>query len=184
MAEQVILAVLAKMNRRVPATKLVKLVYLTDYIYFQHFGRTMTGLRYQWDHYGPNAVGHAIIQTAEGQAREGRLEYQRQENPFGGITKYFLTCSGQDLGLDNVQEMILDDVIQRYGSLSVEEITRESKKTKPFRQAAQFDLLEMEHQFPAYSASNEDIAAHLREMEDGGTTLEQIQQRHAVRVHL
>ena len=63
--KNVVLNVLGNVGGRVPATKLVKLVYLTDYIHFQHFGETITGLTYQWDHYGPNAIGHAIVTSAE-----------------------------------------------------------------------------------------------------------------------
>ena len=66
--DHVILSVLAKVGGGVPATKLVKLVYLVDYMHYQHFGETVTGLEYQWDHYGPNAVQHGIVSAAEGLA--------------------------------------------------------------------------------------------------------------------
>ena len=177
--KSVILGILSKMGRRVPATKLVKLVYLSDYIHFQHFGVTITGLQYQWDHHGPNAVKHAIVQTAQDQAEDGSLEYGQQGNYYGGVTKYFSVDRTQMVPtLDPTVEMVLDDVVNSYGTLKVSAITEESKKTKPFRDAYQYDMLEMEHQFPALNASEEDVQGHLREMEDGGVSLEQMRQRY------
>ena len=178
--KSVILGILSKMGGRVPATKLVKLVYLSDYIYFQHFGVTITGLKYQWDQFGPNAVGHAIVQTAQNQAEDGSLEYeQQQENYYGGVTKYFSVDKTQMVPtLGPTVEMVLDDVVNSYGTLNVSAITVESKKTKPFREAYQSNMLHFEHQFPVQSASEEDVQGHLREMEDGGVSLEQIRQRY------
>ena len=174
----VVLSVLSKVGKWVPATKLVKLVYLCDYLYFQHYGRTITGLQYQWDRHGPNAVGHAIIQTAGDLAVAGSIDYRPQLNRYGGITKFFST---QEVlpELDSTVEMVLDDVVARYGDLGVDDITAESKKTKPFRNASQYDLLEMECQFPALRASEEDIRGHHREIADGGlVSLEELKQGH------
>lgn len=41
-------------------TKLVKLIYFTDFIYHQHKGHTLTGLKYTWEKFGPNAVSNRI----------------------------------------------------------------------------------------------------------------------------
>ena len=63
MVEQVLLNLLDKMGKEVGSTKLVKLCYLADYVHYQHYGETMTGLEYFWDDFGP-AKGHTIIRTA------------------------------------------------------------------------------------------------------------------------
>ena len=87
--DHVIQIVLAKVGGGVPATKLVKLVYLVDYVYYQHFGKTVTELEYQWDHYGPNAVQHRIVSVAEDLAGKNQIIYRKVDNAYGGVTKYF-----------------------------------------------------------------------------------------------
>ena len=56
----VIQGILGLLGTRVSRTALVKLVYLSDNRFFESTGRTITGNAYMWDHYGPNAVSHAI----------------------------------------------------------------------------------------------------------------------------
>ena len=61
--QQLILRVLEEAGKQMSAA-LVKLVYLVDYVHYQHYGETVTGFHYCWDHYGPNAVGHGIVREA------------------------------------------------------------------------------------------------------------------------
>ena len=152
-SDQVIQGVLAKVGGGVPATKLVKLVYLVDYVHYQHFGETVTGLDYQWDHYGPNAVQHGIVSAAERLAEENQITYTRSSNQYGGVTKYFSTIPGFEMPtLDAKAEMVMNDVVDRYGHLSVKKITTVSKQTSPFKNASQYDMLTMEQSAPALIA--------------------------------
>ena len=169
-AERIILKVLANTRRRVPATKLVKLVYLVDYIHFQHFGETATGMEYQWDHYGPNAVGHEIVRVAEKLAQEGPVIYDRNHNSFGNVTKLFKYRPDAPVPtLSPAVEMIVDDVVLRYGKLSAKSITAVSKRTRPFKKASQYDMLVMEHSLPAMTLTTEDVEAYRRDLREHGT---------------
>src|SRR5437762_1544089 len=63
----------------VARTKLVKLIYFIDYIYFQHRGRTLTGLRYVWDHFGPNAENDEIRDSAEELVKLSAIHVRREK---------------------------------------------------------------------------------------------------------
>ena len=181
-AEDVILNVLSGVKGPVPATKLVKLIYLVDYVHFQHYGSTVTGFQYQWDHYGPNAVGHAIVGEAERLALTEQVNYTQRQNSYGGITKYFeLTADCDVPTLSPEPEMAINDVIHQHGRLSVKDITAESKKTEPFRNASPYDMLKMDHSIPAVTTTEEDWRAYQADIEENGTlSLEQIKERYGL----
>ena len=180
--DHVILSVLAKVGGGVPATKLVKLVYLVDYMHYQHFGETVTGLEYQWDHYGPNAVQHGIVSAAEGIALKKQIAFKATDNAYGSVTKYFRSIPDTETPtLDAKAEMVVIDVVNCYGKLSVKEITAVSKKTSPFKKASQYDMLTMEQLAPALTATAEDVEAYNRDLEENGTlTLEQIKREYGL----
>ena len=145
-SNKVILRVLAGVGRPIASTQLVKLVYLVDYTHFQHYGETLTGFEYDWDNFGPNAKGHAIISEANALAADGEQVVGTSEpNIYGGQTNRFrFTPAAQPPQLSNVGEMIVDDIIAQYGRLSVRAITRVSKQTAPFESAKQFSSLHMD----------------------------------------
>lgn len=174
--EAVLLNILDGLGK-VPATKLVKLFYLCDYVYFQHFGETMTGLTYQWDHYGPNAMGHQIISVAE--QHDGVNFVSRKT--FDRETKYFSKVNSvSPPPLRAQEEMVLADVLFQFGTLNTPTITAATKAIKPFQIATQYDILKMERQFPAVEASAEDVENHFREMDSGGTTLDELKERYGI----
>ena len=70
-----------------PTTKLVKLVYLIDYSYFEHYGETLTGFQYMWDHHGPNALSHAIKAEAELLAERGMVRILHKPNIYDTVTR-------------------------------------------------------------------------------------------------
>jgi hypothetical protein len=168
-ANEVILRILDKMGEPVHATKLVKLTYLIDYLHYQHYGRTMTGFQYMWDHFGPNAVGHAIDSEAQGLVRARRAISDCYPNIFGGQTIDFQIAPGVEVkSLPPHAEMLVEDVIAQYGTLSVEEITEVTKQTEPFRTAVQYSVLSMKHSAPAVTATESQWEMHRREVEEQG----------------
>jgi hypothetical protein len=168
-ANEVILRILDKMGEPVHSTKLVKLTYLIDYLHYQHYGRTMTGFQYMWDHFGPNAVGHAIASEAQGLVRARRAISDCYPNIFGGQTIDFQIAPGVEAkSLPPHAEMLVEDVIAQYGALSVEEITEVTKQTEPFRTAIQYSVLSMKHSAPAVTATESQWENHRREVEEQG----------------
>ena len=170
-AQTVILKVLANAKSPMPTTKLVKLVYLIDYSYFEHYGETLTGFRYMWDHHGPNAVSHAIKAEAEALAEEGMVRILHKPNIYDGITTEFALAPSTEIGhLEPGGEMVVSDIWHLFGHYSVSRITAYSKKTKPFRSAKQYDPLVFDQSSPVEHSEPGDWEAHRSEVEELGTT--------------
>ena len=172
--ETVILKVLAKAQtskQKVLKTKLVKLVYLVDYLYFQSYGETATGFHYQWDHHGPNAIGNAIVDTANGLARKHKIRSLIGENPQGLETiTYVIEPSVGVPEAPATLEVIVDDVMRKYGHMTVAQVTKASKETAPFKTARQYQVLVMEKNSPAVLSTAADAEAYLKDLAKSGTT--------------
>ena len=169
-AHAVILTLLVAIKRPTPATKLVKLVYFVDYIYFRHYGRTLTGFQYQWDNFGPNALGHAIVAEAENLVLKDKVKVTLERNIYGGITGKFSQVPGAVIpGLSPEAELVIQDVIQQYGHLSVQSITAKSKRTAPFKDSVQYQLLTMEQSASVGQTKEGDWDAYQRDLKESGT---------------
>ena len=181
-AHAVILTLLAALNRPTPATKLVKLVYFVDYIYFKHYGRTLTGFQYQWDHFGPNSLGHAIVAETENLVLQDKVKVILERNIYGSTTERFSQVPGTDIPrLSPEAEMVIQDVIQQYGHLSVQSITAKSKQTAPFKNAVQYELLPMEQIAPAGQSKEGDWDAYQRDLKESGTkSLQDVRRRYGL----
>ena len=133
-ASGVILRILARSGRAIPSTKLVKLTYLVDYLHYQHHGRTLTGFQYMWDHFGPNAIGHAIVAEAQELVVAEQAAMYCDSNVHGSQTNYYKVAPGISvMPLPGYAEMLVDDIVRQYGGLSIEDITEVTKQTKPFK---------------------------------------------------
>ena len=181
-AHEVLLSVLAKSNGLVHSTKLVKLVYLVDYLHFQHYGCTMTGFQYMWDHFGPNALGHAIVAEVQELVRAGKAITECNPNIYGGQTIDFGVAREVAVPrLPDHAEMIVDDVIRKFDQMSVEEITEYSKQTEPFKNAKRYGLLSMSQSAPAQQGRDDEWAKHSREVDGSGLrSLEEIKEKFGV----
>ena len=169
-ASQVVLRVLEMVGHSIPSTKVVKLVYLVDYAYFQHYGETLSGLEYQWDHYGPNALDHAIVGHADSLVSAKLLERESRFNFHGGQThRYGISPAVSPPQFPAAGEMVIEDIVAQYGKLSVDAITKVSKQTAPFKDANQYDRLRMEQTAPAVRSATPDWEAHVSELGEQGT---------------
>lgn len=141
-----IAAVLQALGAPVHRTKLVKLVYLIDELFYEHFGRTMTGLRYMWDDFGPNAIGNAIVKETDRLARRGIVHIDPRPNSWGE-TSYLYSLEQGKAGLagelSEAEHYVIRDVIAHYGRHSVRDIVKVSKQTDPFKNAQQYSVLRM-----------------------------------------
>ncbi len=141
-----IVSVLQALGAPVHRTKLVKLVYLIDELYYEHFGETMTGLGYMWDDFGPNAIGNAIIKEADRLAKKGIVHIDPRPNYYGE-TSYLYSLEREKTGLakklSEAERYVIRDVVANYGRYPVRDIVRISKQTEPFRNAQQYSVLEL-----------------------------------------
>lgn len=181
-----VLAALGK--KKTHRTKLVKLVYLADNRFFESTGRTLTGNAYMWDHYGPNAVGNAIVGEAGELVDRGVIRMSEGASAYGGGAYRYWVDSPEEAwelarnDLDAGEIQVVMEAVREYGSLNVNSIVRESKETRPFANAEQYSVLEMEQSPRARElrealASNRDFmesaSAGIREAEDGAWAYEE-----------
>ncbi len=134
---------------RVHRTKLVKLVYLTDLRFHELTGQTLTGLRYMWDNYGPNAVSNAIVKEADRLVSKGVLRMSAQQSAYGtGSFRYWTSPEEAEQALNDLgpgERQVVRDIAREFGKQSVKGIVAASKQTAPFSNAEQYDVLEMEY---------------------------------------
>lgn len=169
--QRVICRVLEGRAMTVNSTRLVKLTYLIDYTYFQLFGRTLTGLRYQWDNYGPNALGNAILTEADKLVSKGIVHCTHVPNVYGSMTaNYRLAASTGQSSLPPEAEVIARDILMQYGNLPTRTITALSKKTAPFKNAVQYDVLNMECSNPVVHGSPDDYQHYKQQEAEEGLT--------------
>lgn len=145
--DRTIAGVLITLGAPVHRTKLVKLIYLIDELFYRHFGRTMTGLDYMWDDFGPNAVGNAIVKEADNLVSKGIVHIKPYPNIYGETSYlYSLEEGGISLAEEVPQDeyYVIRDVVAHHGKYSVRDIVRVSKKTESFKNTEQYSLLKME----------------------------------------
>lgn len=143
----VVFATLQELGQPVHRTKLVKLVYLADNLFYEHFGRTMTGLQYMWDDFGPNAISNAIVKETDKLLKRDMVCLKTSPNMYGGES-YIYSLGPQPTAipetlLDKLERYVIKDVVSQYGKYGVREIVSASKKTPPFRQARQYGVLQL-----------------------------------------
>ena len=145
--EAVIQGFLALLGKRVSRTQIVKFVYLADNLFYESAGRTITGTQYMWDHYGPNAVGNAITNITNLLASEGRI--CRTVGSYKGSHTYNYWVDDPSATWENVasvlgdgERQIVRDIARKYGSYNASDLASLSKKTKPFENAQQYEILQ------------------------------------------
>ena len=141
---------LALLGRKVGRTELVKLIYLSDSRFYESTGRTITGITYMWDHYGPNAVGHATANEADQMVNQGSVRVEIRPSMYSGYAYDYWVENPSEVwrsvesSLDPGECQILMDVANQFGRLSLQVLISQSKRSKPFAQAEQYQLLELQ----------------------------------------
>ena len=144
-----------------PRTKLVKLVYLIDERYFRLYGRTLTGLAYQYDDYGPNAVDNLIVKVGD-LLDNHELSINRVRALFGGPKFEYQVGPAPrfEPTLNESAHEVVDQIIVEYGRLSLTGLIRASKTTAPFALSPQpGDRLQMRSLKQEASANLESLRA-------------------------
>ena len=189
-----ILTVLEELGAPVYRTKLVKLIYLADNLFCEHFGGTISGLGYMWDDFGPNAISNAIVKEADklvakdfvcmkvGKSIYGSENYLYSLGPMKSTIPVSL--------LSPLEQQVLRDTVERYRKTSVMEIVAVSKRTKPFKAAKQYQLLSM-NQSAEYQTllqavrSDSQLMAAIREdakpeADAGSMPLQEVKRRYGI----
>ena len=149
--EAVLQGLLYTLSNSVDRTKLVKLTYLLDETNYRLRGRTMTGFDYEWSHYGPNAVGNAIVSTLAGLVEAGTITMENATAPKGPAYRYQIAPSFDPtkLSLSADEWAEIRSVNCRYGKMNRDKIVQESKATAPMQKVGcQYDSLKFEQDPP------------------------------------
>ena len=139
--QAVLLGLLYAGGKSMLRTKLVKMTYLLDNLRFEQTGETMTTFTYQWDHYGPNAVGNAIVDTL---ANLGDQVKFAATPTYYGDTAHYYQCEGinpDDLLLSDDDWTYIRGIVHRYSPMTREMVVSESKKTLPMQDIKPYDEL-------------------------------------------
>ncbi|MFC1939978.1 Panacea domain-containing protein [Chloroflexota bacterium] len=142
-----IMAVIETSDVPVHRTRLVKLIYLADNLYYEHFGETITGLRYMWDNFGPNAISDAIVIEA-GNLVQDEYTCMKTGTSMYGSESYLYSMGPKkmeipDEVLSPFERHILLDTVNRFKGKPLGQVVAASKKTKPFREVGQYEVLDM-----------------------------------------
>jgi len=142
-----IIVMLGTLGQKVHRTRLVKLIYLADNTFYELNGKTLTGLSYVWDSYGPNAISNAIVKEADLLAHASLINMAVQPSIYGNDAHLYWTSedrSSEALTQFSAGEIqVLRDTVKKYGAMSIRSIVGLSKKTKPFQQAKQYGILNL-----------------------------------------
>lgn len=142
--EAVLLGLLSEMGRMTLRTKLVKMVYLLDNMYFEQLGRQLTSFRYHWDHYGPNALGNTITQLLDVLAQRELVKLIQKQTPYENYSNWYGIAENVNparLPLSNEDWAFIYAIVRKFGPMSREQVVRASKATGPMQGIAQYDLL-------------------------------------------
>ena len=142
--EAIVLGLLHAYGKEILRTKLVKMTYLLDNLYFEQVGHTMTGYDYHWDYYGPNAVGNAIVDTLTKLGTKGFVCDTQRLTPFENFANYYrvLEVDPEELPLSDSDWLYIHGIVKRYGPMPRQQVVAESKKTLPMQGVSQFDILQ------------------------------------------
>ena len=149
--EAVLQGLLYTLSNGVYRTKLVKLIYLLDETNYRLRGRTMTGFDYEWSHYGPNAVGNAIVSTLDGLVKADTITMENVTTPNGPAYRYQIAPSFDPtkLSLSADEWAEIRSVNYRYGKMNKDKIVQESKATAPMQKVGcQYNSLKFEQDPP------------------------------------
>ena len=142
--DAVLLGLLAALRKEVFRTEIVKLTYLLDDLSFRNDYTTITGLSYQWDNYGPNAVGNEIVKRLDALNEMGFVDLRKTVTPQGSLAYGYRvsdTVAITDIPLSIDDWALIQGIVQQYGRMNRKAIVRASKQTLPMKNATQYELL-------------------------------------------
>jgi uncharacterized phage-associated protein len=98
-------------------TKLMKLVFLVDYLYWKRFGKRLLDVKWVKYLYGP--FSKAVLDTLDELEREGIIGIVELDK---GITLY--TALYNNIKLSEEAKKIVDEVVENFGKLSLDELLK------------------------------------------------------------
>ena len=156
---EVLLYILDRVGARphVGETVVYKLLYFADFDFYERHEEQLIGAKYIKNHYGPSPMSfHKLV---EKMVEEGSLEVVKSSHYQYPQTKY-LPLRAPDLEVLRATELeVIDEVLDRLGSMNASQISAYSHKDVPWLVAEENKPLDYESVFyrtPEYSARKSD----------------------------
>lgn len=135
---EVLAYVLEKVGAKpnVGETVLYKLLYFIDFDYYEKYGKSITGLTYVHNHYGPTPSA-SFVSVVEGMRTQGELEVV-ETKVFSNTQKKYLPTkqvSFEDLSARELAH--IDETLARLGGKTAKELTELSHYDTPWVVAKQ-----------------------------------------------
>lgn len=132
-----------KEHQRVPLTrtKLVKFLYLADWISCQKRHKPVTGVQYRSYYYGPYAP--EILEAAEEQPHYILSERQFRSD---GAPYYVYAPTGVKPKVSTLtadDRAVIDGVLREYGAMSLKTLLRTVYQTPPFQKAEMLQPIDL-----------------------------------------
>lgn len=143
--EMVIYYLVKNLGNRLTKTKLMKLLFISDYIAKEGknlgIGKTITGTKYIYYHYGPFSfdVYPAIDEINGYEILELNLS---EDSRYGSLYSYEIGAHPRfEPKLNENEKKILDIVIDKYGNLSLDALLKIVYNSKPMKNAKVNDII-------------------------------------------
>lgn len=143
--EMVIYYLVKKLGNRLTKTKLMKLLFISDYIAKEGrkfgIGRTITGTQYIYYHYGP--FSFEVCPAIDEMNGYEILEFDLSESSqYGSLFSYDLGTNPRfEIKLNDVEKKILDIVSNKYGYMPLETLLTLVYNSKPMKNAKVNDII-------------------------------------------
>lgn len=131
--KEVLLYILEKVGAKpnIGETAIYKLLYFTDFDYYEKFEEQLTGARYIKNHFGPTPVEFKKI--TDQMVKKGEIERVKSKY-FQHSQKKYLPCRQPDLKVLSAQEVQhIDDVLARLAWKNATELSNYSHSDTPWR---------------------------------------------------
>lgn len=145
--KQVLLYILEKTAGKpnIGMTALYKLLYFSDFDFYEKYEEQMMGLTYIKNHYGPTP--REFIKVVDDMKQEGSLEEVKSAY-FTYEQKKFLPRQSANLNILTARETaMIDSVLARYGDMSATQLSDLSHEDTPWVAAEEGKNIEYEHVF-------------------------------------
>ena len=149
-AEAALLGLLHALAVGVSRAKLVKLAYLMDESYYRTCGQTLTGFAYEWDGYGPNVCGNAMLDKLDRLADCGAMVAGSASANGSDRRKYRISpdIDAACLPLSSDDWVEIYTAVHNYGGLTAADAARKAKATAPAQKARNGDRLVLQQDPP------------------------------------
>lgn len=133
-------------------TVLYKLLYFSDFNYYEKFEEQLTGAKYIKNHFGPTPTPFKVV--IEEMIKNGDLTVDKNNYHGFDQTRYLALRKPDLRQINGAEKAVIDDVLCKLSDLSAKQISEYSHEDTPWKVAENGQAIDYEAVFyrsPAYS---------------------------------